>query len=144
MRSWLLIAPAAQATSEALLLARLACGSFLIFQSHDNVLELARMTEFAKFLELHSVWYPDFAARVSAYMQFVAGIGFVMGAFTRLLALVTLVHFVVAIAIVHLGQSYTLIWPALALVALAAVFSTVGAGRYSIDHVLVSGRAAGD
>lgn len=136
MDRWLLLRPGERFSDAGLLLARIACGSFLVYQSHDNVLSAARMAEFQVFLEAYGFWQPWVAAPLSVYAQFLAGIGFVLGALTRWLALLTLVNFLVALAMVHLGQDLPLVWPALALVALAAIFTSIGAGRYSIDALL--------
>ncbi len=139
-RAWMLLPGLGRSSDLALLIARLGCGSFLIYQSHDNVLSAERMAEFVGFLEGFGFWQPRVAAVVSVYAQFLAGWAFVLGALTRWFGIVTMINFLVALAMVHWGQDFPLVWPALALVLLSAVFATVGAGRFSVDHLV--GRAA--
>ncbi len=84
-----------------LLLLRVVTGAFLIYQSHDNVFSAARMDEFVKFLVQFNFIMPELLAPLSVYTQFVAGIGFVLGLFTRWLGLITMINFTVACWMVH-------------------------------------------
>jgi len=84
-----------------LLLLRVCTGAFLIYQSHDNVFSAARMDEFVKFLVQFNFIMPELLAPLSVYTQFVAGIGFVLGLFTRWLGLITMINFTVACWMVH-------------------------------------------
>ncbi|NTZ42353.1 DoxX family protein [Altererythrobacter sp. SALINAS58] len=119
-----------------LLLLRCVTGAFLIYQSHDNVFSAERMGEFEAFMLQFGFSNPEFLAPLSVYAQFIAGIGFVLGVFTRWLGLVTTFNFIVALVMVHWGQDVPQIWPAAVLVFLGLYFGVRGAGRFSIDHKL--------
>ncbi len=119
-----------------LLLLRVVTGAFLIYQSHDNVFSAARMDEFVKFLVQFNFIMPELLAPLSVYAQFVAGIGFVFGLFTRWLGLITMVNFIVACWMVHWAQDFAGWWPALILVVLGLYFGLRGGGRYAIDAVI--------
>ncbi len=118
------------------LLLRLCTGAFLIYQSHDNVFSAARMDEFVKFLVQFNFAMPELMAPISVYAQFIAGIGFVLGLFTRWLGLITMLNFIVACWMVHWAQDFTGWWPALILVALGLYFGLRGGGRYAIDAAI--------
>ena len=119
-----------------LLLLRVATGAFLIYQSHDNVFSAARMAEFVKFLTHFGFVMPELMAPLSVYAQFLAGIGFVLGLFTRWLGLITAVNFVVAVWMVHWTDPVPGIWPAAILVFLGLYFGLRGSGRYGVDALL--------
>lgn len=120
----------------ALLAARLGTGLFLIHGVWDNISDAARMEEFRQFLTANHFVMPELMAPLSVYAQFLCGLTLLPGLFTRLTGLILIFNFVVALLMVHWGQSFTLIWPAAILVAFAAVFATIGAGRLSIDRRL--------
>jgi putative oxidoreductase len=119
-----------------LLLLRLSTGAFLIYQSHDNVFSAARMDEFVKFLVQFNFPMPELMAPLSVYAQFAAGIGFVLGLFTRWLGLITMVNFMVACWMVHWSQDFAGWWPALVLVVLGLYFGLRGGGRFAIDALI--------
>ena len=133
---FLMLSGNARFADAGLLLLRLCTGAFLIWQSHDNVFSAARMDEFVKFLVQFNFVLPELMAPLSVYAQFAAGIGFVLGLFTRWLGLVTMVNFIVACGMVHWPQDFPGWWPALILVFLGLYFGLRGAGRYSLDAVI--------
>ena len=119
-----------------LLLLRLVTGAFLVYQSHDNVFSAARMDEFVKFLTQFNFAAPEVMAPLSVYAQFAAGIGFVLGLFTRWLGLITAFNFVVAVWMVHANDPVPGIWPAAVLIFLGLYFGVRGSGRYGLDALL--------
>ena len=119
-----------------LLLLRVATGAFLIYQSHDNIVSAARMAEFVKFLTHFNFVMPELMAPLSVYAQFLAGIGFILGLFTRWLGLITAFNFVVAVWMVHWTDPVPGIWPAAILIFLGLYFGLRGAGRYGVDALL--------
>jgi putative oxidoreductase len=123
-----------------LLLLRVVTGAFLVYQSHDNVFSAARMSDFARFLAQFHFVNPELLAPVSVYAQFAAGIGFILGLFTRWFGLITGFTFVVAVWMVHWNDPVPGIWPAAILVALGLYFGLRGSGRYGLD-ALLEGRA---
>ena len=116
-----------------LLLLRIATGVFLIYQSHDNVFSAARMDEFVKFLTQFGFPAPELMAPLSVYYQFLSGIGFILGLFTRWLGLITAFNFIVAVWMVHWTDPVPGIWPAAILIFLGLYFGLRGAGRYGLD-----------
>ena len=116
-----------------LLLLRCATGVFLIYQSHDNVFSAARMDEFVKFLAQFGFPAPELMAPLSVWFQFAAGIGFILGLFTRWLGLITCFNFIVAVWMVHSPDPFPTWWPALVLVFLGLYFGLRGSGRYGLD-----------
>jgi putative oxidoreductase len=116
-----------------LLLLRCATGAFLIYQSHDNVLSVARMDEFEKFLAQFGFAWPELMAPLSVYAQFAAGIAFILGVFTRLFGLITAFNFIVAVWMVHWNDPVPGIWPAAILIFLGLYFGLRGSGRYGLD-----------
>lgn len=116
-----------------LLLLRCVTGVFLIYQTHDNVLSAARMDEFAKFLTQFHFPNAKLMAPLSVYAQFLAGIGFILGLFTRWLGLITCFQFIVAVWMVHSPDPVPTWWPALVLIFLGLYFGLRGSGRYGLD-----------
>jgi putative oxidoreductase len=144
MRDFLFLPGLAKLSDAGLLLLRLVTGAFLIYQSHDNIFSAARMVEFEKFLTQFGFVYPELMAPLSVWWQFIAGIGFVLGLFTRWLGLITAFNFVVAVWMVHWAQDFAGWWPALILIFLGLLFATHGAGRYALDARLERRRERDD
>jgi putative oxidoreductase len=91
------------------------------------------MLEFRDFLAARGVPAPLFAANVSAWAQFLCGLLFIAGLFTRPAAVVMIVNFVAALFIAHRVGGY----PPAAL-AFMMLFSSIallvhGPGKPSID-----------
>ena len=141
LREFLFLPRNARHADLGLLLLRWATGVFLIYQSHDNVFSAARMDEFVKFLTQFGFVYPELMAPLSVYAQFAAGIGFILGLFTRWLGLITCFNFIVAVWMVHMRDPFPTWWPALVLIFLGLYFGLRGSGRYGLD-ALLEGKAA--
>ena len=124
----------------SLALLRIATGAFLIYGTQDNVLSGERMQEFVGFLSAHGFVMPELMAPLSVYAQFVCGILFLLGLFTRWAGLVMCFNFAVAVWMVHWPQDYRDWWPAAVLVFLGLHFGLRGAGRWSLDALLLRGR----
>ena len=138
----LLLTPLAAFSDLTLLLLRLLTGSFLMYGTWDNIVSAARMQEFVDFLTKFGFAYPSLMAPLSVYAQFLCGLLFVLGLFTRWAGLVCVINFVVAVTMVHWNQDFRGWWPAIVLVAIGLYFATRGGGRYSVDAML--DRRAGD
>jgi putative oxidoreductase len=126
---------------QALLALRIVTGLFLIYQSHDNVLSAARMTEFVDFMGQFGFWRPELLAPFAIFWQVAAGISFLLGLFVRPLGLVTAIQFVVAVWMVHWNQDYSAWWPAVILVFLGVYFAARGGGRYALDTLIAKPRS---
>ncbi len=114
---------------------RLAVGARLIEGTQDNVFSGERMEEFARFLAAHGTPAPHAAAYLSAYAQFICGILFVLGLFTRPAGLVMTINFVAALTIAHRATPFLQTWPALMMLAAALYFLLCGAGSLSLDRL---------
>lgn len=119
-----------------LLAVRIATGAFLIHGVWDNIVSTERMQEFVGFLAAHDFPLPHLMAPLSVYAQLLCGIALIIGLATRWAGLVLAFNFIVAVAMVHLGESFRGIWPAAVLVVFGFIFATIGAGRASIDALL--------
>ena len=115
---------------------RLIIGFHLIYGTQDNVFSWERMLEFRDFLESRDVIFPLFAAHVSVYAQFICGILFIVGGFIRYAAVVMIINFLSAIYIVHIGDTYPSMFPALMMLSGSIYFLISGAGKLSIDYYL--------
>jgi len=139
MKNLLFLTGNARHADFGLLLLRCATGGFLVYQSHDNVLSAARMAEFVKFLDHFHFAYPQLMAPLSVYAQFLAGIAFILGLFTRWAGLVTAFNFSVALWMVDSLNPYPSWWPSGILIFLGLYFGLRGSGRYGIDALLEKG-----
>lgn len=113
---------------------RLAIGWHLVYGTQDNVFSAARMAEFRDFLAQQGFAYPDLMAPLSAYAQFVCGLLYLVGLFTRPAAAVMVFNFIVALWMVHRGRPYP--ENALAILMLCGSLFLLfhGPGRVSLDR----------
>lgn len=137
---WLTLDPLARFDGVALLAARGLTGAFLVHGVWDNVTSSARMGEFVAFMRASGFVAPEFLAPFSVYTQLAAGVLLVLGLMTRWAGLLVASTFIVAVWMVHWGQSMRECWPALALVGLGLLLAATGGGRYSADAALGSRR----
>ncbi len=129
--------PPQGAPADASLLAlRLLTGSFLMWETQDNILSAERMAEFVGFVNHYGFIFPEFMAPLSVYAQFICGALILLGVVTRAASLVMVFNFVVAIAMVHWGGDFRNWWPALVLIFIPLHFALAGPGRWSVDHWL--------
>lgn len=134
----------AKAGDIGLLLMRVLAGSFLIYQSQDNVFSAERMQVFIDFCRAAGIPWPHIGAPISVWCQFLAGIALVLGLGTRLAGLSLIPNFLVGFWFVHAAGPVPGWWPPLALVGMGAVLATIGAGRISLDHRLALREAKQD
>ena len=123
-----------------ILLLRLFIGVRLIYGVLDNVLHWERMIEFADFLRQFRFPFPLVSAIVSVYAQLIAGILILTGWKIRWAALVMVINFLVALIMVHRGQTLEQMTPALAILFSSLLFFFTGAGKYSLDKEPLSSR----
>lgn len=120
---------------------RLIVGFHLVWNTQDNVFSYDRMLEFRDFLATHGFPFPLFNAHLSAYAQFIAGMLFMLGLFTRYAALVMIINFFVALFMVHRGLPEQADFPALMMLFASLFLLFHGAGKLSLDEALAK-RAA--
>lgn len=94
---------------------RIIIGFHLIYGTQDNVFYWDRMLEFSEFLAGFGFPVPLLSAIVSVYAQFLSGIMYIIGFHVRIAALVMVFNFTVAILMVHIGDSYPEMFPALVM-----------------------------
>lgn len=116
------------------LIIRLAFGARLIYGTQDNLLSWEQMLEFSKFLESFNFPLPVVSAVLSVVVQFAGGLMFIFGFYTRLAALLILLNFTVALVVVHWGDSYLNLAPALHLWVVSFFLLTYGPGKISFDQ----------
>ena len=121
---------------------RVLMGARLVWGTQDNVFSHARMHEFAQFLAAHGVGWPLLAAYVSAWAQFLCGILWVLGLWTRWASLVMIVNFVAAVWIAHRGDTFEGMYPALTMLATGLFLLVHGPGRLALDGARGGGRGA--
>ena len=146
MRKFLFLSPAQKFGDFTLLLLRVFVGLFLVWGVWDNITDPARMREFVEFLRKSGFASPELMAPLSVYVQFLIGLGFVLGLFTRWAGILCVVNFIVAIVMVDRFGGMRGIFPSGALVAIGLYLATHGAGRFSVDSALKANevpRAAG-
>ncbi|MEP2025621.1 MAG: DoxX family protein [Reichenbachiella sp.] len=117
----------------SLLLLRIAFGVRLIWGTQDNILSYDRMLEFAGFLEANGFPLPIFSAFVSVYLQFAAGVCWILGFWVRESALVMMANFIIAFLMVHIGDTYINTAPAIHLLTISFFLVCSGGGKYAID-----------
>ncbi len=122
---------------ESFLLLRLLIGSFLIWGVWDNIIDEARMAEFVSFLKQFGFIKPNLMAQLSVWAQFLIGLSFVFGLFTRLFSIVCIFNFVVAIIMVDSVSGIRASFPSAMLIAVSLYMLCVGAGKYSLDRVFL-------
>ncbi len=122
----------------ALFLLRLAFGARLIYGTIDNIISWERMLEFRDFLDINGFPLPLISAVVSVYVQFLAGICWIVGFRVKLASLLMILNFLVAIIGVHLlhGDTYINMAPALHLLVVAFLLYVFGPGQYALDQRL--------
>jgi putative oxidoreductase len=113
---------------------RLGIGWHLVYGTQDNVFNAARMAEFRGFLAQQGFVYPAFMAPLSVYAQFLCGLLFVIGWFTRPAAAIMVFNFIVALWMVHRGRPYP--ENALAILMLCGSLFLLfhGPGRFALDR----------
>jgi putative oxidoreductase len=115
---------------------RLLIGAELIRGSQDNIFNYERMVELAEFLQVRGFPFPMPGAYVSAYAQFLCGLLFILGLWTRQAGAVMAVHVLFALLLAYRGLPWQASYPALVLLASALFFLFHGAGKLSLDDRL--------
>jgi putative oxidoreductase len=115
---------------------RLFVGLFLVWGVWDNITDPARMREFVEFLRKFHFPRPELLAPLSVYVQFLVGLAFVLGLFTRWAGILCVINFAVAIAMVDRFGGMRGIFPSGCLVVIGLYLATYGAGRFSVDGAL--------
>lgn len=116
----------------SLLMLRTAFGIRLIWGTQDNILSYDRMLEFADFLQANGFPLPVVSAFASVYLQFAAGVCWILGLWVRESALVMVANFFIALVMVHIGDTYINSAPAIHLFTFSFFLLCSGGGKYVI------------
>jgi putative oxidoreductase len=114
---------------------RLVIGWRLIDGTQDNVFSWDRMLEFRDFLQQHHVMFPLQAACISVYAQFICGILYITGAFTRVAGLIMIINFIAALLIAHIGTTFQQSFDAIMMLFGSVFFLFHGPGKFSVDEL---------
>lgn len=117
-----------------ILLLRWFTGARLIYGVADNVFSWKHMLLFRDFLDSFGFPFPLICAVLSVYAQFIAGWMIIIGWKIRVAALLMIINFLVAIIVVHRGDTVEGMTPALALLFINILFLFQGGGRYSVGR----------
>ncbi len=119
----------------AILSLRIAFGFRLIYGTLDNIISFERMREFEHFLDSMGFPLPLVAAIISVYVQFLAGLSWIVGWKVKLSSLLMILNFVVAIVGVHIlhADTYLNTAPAIHLMVIAFFLYTNGPGKYALS-----------
>ena len=96
---------------------RAIIGFHLIYGTQDNVFSWERMLEFSEFLASFGFPIPLVSAVVSVYAQFICGILFIIGYQVRISAVIMICNFIIALLMVHTGDTYPGAFPAIMMLA---------------------------
>lgn len=136
IRRWITLEPLAAGGDAALLLMRASVGAFLVWGVWDNITSAEHMGRFVSFLKQYGFVYPELLAPFDVTVQFLCGLGFILGFLTRWAGFVCAVNFLVAIVMVDHHAGVRGAYPAWSLVAIGLVLATVGPGRFALDRAL--------
>jgi len=106
----------------------------IIYGVIDNIFSWERMMEFARFLEVKKIPFPEFSAILSVWAQMICGLLLLAGYKVRTASAVLIINFMVAWS-VHFtsGDSIEAMTPALAMLFGSILFLFYGSGRWGID-----------
>ena len=114
---------------------RIPVGFHLIYGTQDNIFSWSRMLEFRDFLKNLDVPLALWAAHLSVYAQFFAGIAFILGYQTKWAAVLMIINFVIAIYLVHLTDSYPSKFPAIMMLFSSIFMLFNGDGYFNIESL---------
>jgi len=123
-------------TSIGILILRIFIGFRLFYGVIDNVLSWDKMMEFSHFLESNNFPIPLISAIVSVYIQFIGSILILLGYKIKIVSLLLVINFTVAIIAVHIMSNDTIegMTPAMAMFFGCLTFVFTGAEKISLDN----------
>ncbi len=117
-----------------LLFLRLFVGLRLVYGVLDNVLSWEHMLRFRDFLELNHFPFPIYSAVISVYAQFLCGMLIIFGILFRWASSIMIINFLVAMVMVHRGDSVEEMTTPLLLLFIHFFFALNGPGKYTIGR----------
>jgi len=119
------------------LLMRILLGAFLVWGVWDNIVSSERMAEFVTFLNKFGFVAPEVMARVSVWFQFLIGFSFIFGVLVRWFSVACIINFVFAIVMVDSSTGIRGSFPSALIIAVSFYFLTYGAGKISVDKLIL-------
>ena len=119
-----------------LLLFLLFLGGRIFLGVWDNIIDSAKMAEFASFLDKFGVPYPTLSAPLSVYAQMIYGLLIIVGLQTRFVAFLMMINFLVAFFVVDRHLTLEQMTPALAMLFGSFLLIFEGGGRFSLDEMM--------
>lgn len=123
------------------LLIRILIGFHLIHTVYGVIFKPGAMEGVVEFFKSQHIIVPSFLGPFVAYAEFVCGILFILGVFTRVAALVMVAVFICAISIVHIDDNYTATFPAIVMLMGSLYLLFCGPGKISVDQALYRKKA---
>lgn len=118
-------------------LLRTLVGFHLLYAVHGVLFSASAMEGVVKFFSAQGIIIPSFTAHLTAWTEAICACLFIAGLFTRMAAIAMIIVFINAIVIVHLGNPYPDAFPALVMLVGSIYLLFNGAGKYSIDTLLI-------
>lgn len=115
---------------------RLAFGYHLIQYTYSEILFLEAGKGTAEWLAGMGVPFPKIAAYLAMGTEFFGGIFLILGLWIRPIAFLLTVNFIVAIYLVHIGDTYKNSFEAIQMLTVSLFFFFNGAGKPSLDNLL--------
>jgi len=122
---------------------RLIAGFHLIYVTKGAAFSSGKMQSVVHFFASQEIPASHFLAPIVVYAEFICGILFICGLFTRAAAIVMTVVFICAISIVDIDNSYTSAFPALVMLAGSVSLLLSGSGNLSFDSFFRKKNQAG-
>lgn len=126
--------------SYGIIFLRLVIGWRLIAGVWDYAMQIKPMSEVAGFFEQLHLPLPAVSAFVSVYAQFICGILFILGLWTRAAAIFMIINFTVAILAAHLQDGIEQSFAAWAILSASVLFLFNGSGKPAVDNLLNRGK----
>lgn len=117
---------------------RFIIGFHLIYGTQDNVFSWDRMLEFSEFLTNFGFPIPLISAVVSVYAQFICGILFIVGFQVRIAATIMIFNFMIALLMVHTGDTYPGAFPAIMMLMGSFYFLFNGSKVFNVSTLFQS------
>jgi putative oxidoreductase len=115
-----------------IILLRAFVGLRLLYGVADNIFSWDHMLAFEQFLAANGFPLPLISAVLSVYAQFICGTMILIGFHIRIASFLMIVNFLTAILMVHLGDTFEGMTPALAMLFSCILFFFYGSGKLAV------------
>ena len=115
---------------------RLMVGFHLIHTVYHIIFTKGAMNGVVDFFKSQNIIVPEVIAPFVAYAEFIGGILYILGLWTRMTAFMLVIIFICAIGIVHLSDEYNNTFPAIVMLVGSIYLLFCGPGKISMDHLM--------